>query len=69
MHIAIIADPYIPVPPKEYGGAERIIAMLVENYVARGHRVTLFAHPDSQVQCELVPYGLPPHQGHIVRAY
>lgn len=67
MRIAIIADPYIPVPPDKYGGIERIIAMLIENYVAQGHRVTLFAHPDSMVDCELVHYGIPPHKGHIKR--
>lgn len=56
MHIAITVDPEIPVPPKLYGGIERIVDMLVHGLVKKGHRVTLFAHPDSQVPCDLVPY-------------
>jgi len=61
LKIAIIADPYLPVPPTHYGGIERIIAFLVEGLIKRGHHVTLWAHPKSTVPCELVPYGSPPH--------
>lgn len=50
------ADPELPVPPKLYGGIERVIDMLVRGLVARGHFVTLIAHPDSDVPCTLVPY-------------
>jgi glycosyltransferase involved in cell wall biosynthesis len=50
MHIAISADPELPVPPRLYGGIERIIAMLVAELSNRGHRVTLFAHPESTVE-------------------
>lgn len=67
MRIALISDPYIPVPPLHYGGIERVIAFLVEGLVERGHDVTLWAHPESEVPCELVPYGVPPHQGRIPR--
>jgi len=56
MHIAITADPDIPVPPIGYGGIERIIHFLVEGLHAAGHDVTLFAHRDSRVSCDLVPY-------------
>ena len=35
---------------------------------SRGHRVTLFAHPDSTVAATLVPYGVPPHEGRVIRA-
>lgn len=56
MKIAITADPELPVPPKLYGGIERVIEMLVRGLVARGHDVTLFAHADSDVPCKLVPY-------------
>lgn len=45
MRFAITADPELPVPPKLYGGIERIIDLLVRGLVARGHEVTLFAHP------------------------
>ncbi len=56
LSIAITADPHLPVPPSHYGGIERIIHFLVETLTARGHRVTLFAHPASQVSCEVVRY-------------
>ncbi|MGB3544199.1 glycosyltransferase family 4 protein [Rubrivirga sp.] len=46
----------IPVPPTLYGGIERIIDMLARGLEGRGHRVTLFAHRDSQTAGELVPY-------------
>lgn len=56
LHIAITVDPEIPVPPQLYGGIERMVDMLVRGLVERGHQVTLFAHPDSDVPCRLVPY-------------
>lgn len=56
MKIAITADPELPVPPRLYGGIERVIDMLARGLVARGHEVTLFSHPDSEVPCTLVPY-------------
>src|SRR5689334_22474439 len=56
MKIAITADPEIPVPPLLYGGIERVVDMLVRSLVARGHDVTLFAHPDSEPPCKLVPW-------------
>jgi glycosyltransferase involved in cell wall biosynthesis len=56
MKVAITADPELPVPPRLYGGIERVIDMLVRGLVTRGHTVTLFAHRDSDVPCELVPY-------------
>jgi glycosyltransferase involved in cell wall biosynthesis len=56
LRIALTADPELPVPPKQYGGIERIIDMLIRGLVERGHDVTLFAHPDSDAACRLVPY-------------
>jgi len=47
MNILITADPELPVPPKLYGGIERIIDVLIQGLQARGHRVGLVAHPDS----------------------
>ena len=49
MHIALTADPELPVPPLLYGGIERVVAMLAAEFNARGHRVTLFANPESKV--------------------
>lgn len=56
MKIALTVDPEIPVPPRHYGGIERIVDMLVRGLLKKGHDITLFAHPDSDVPCQLVPY-------------
>lgn len=63
MHIAVTVDPYIAVPPKLYGGIERVVNFVVDGLIERGHLVTLFAHPDSETQAELIAYGMPPHFG------
>lgn len=47
LKIALTADPELPVPPKLYGGIERIIDMIARGLVKRGHDVTLFAHSES----------------------
>jgi glycosyltransferase involved in cell wall biosynthesis len=67
MRIAITADPYLPVPPTLYGGIERVIDLLVRELVARGHEVTLIAHPESRTPARLVAYGRPPHVGWSAR--
>lgn len=56
MHIALTADPELPVPPRLYGGIERVIAMVAAELTERGHRVTLFAHPESSAAADLVPW-------------
>ena len=56
LKVAITADPELPVPPKYYGGIERIIDMLVVGLEERGHEVTLFAHEDSRTKGNLVPW-------------
>jgi glycosyltransferase involved in cell wall biosynthesis len=53
--IAQIAPLYERVPPKLYGGTERIVSYLTEELVEAGHEVTLFASGDSVTQAELVP--------------
>ncbi len=63
MRIVLTADPYLPVPPTNYGGIERVIDFLVRGLVERGHEVTLIAHPASRVPAPIVPYGRPPHFG------
>jgi glycosyltransferase involved in cell wall biosynthesis len=47
LKILLTADPMLPVPPKEYGGIERIIDGLITEYAKMGHEVILLAHPDS----------------------
>ncbi len=53
MRIAIVAPVWFPVPPKTYGGTERIIHLLTEELVQRGHDVTLFATADSKTNAQL----------------
>jgi glycosyltransferase involved in cell wall biosynthesis len=55
MRIAQVAPLYESVPPKLYGGTERIVSYLTEELVQQGHDVTLFASGDSMTQAELVP--------------
>lgn len=47
MRILLTADPELPVPPKLYGGIERIVDGLAAELQARNHAVGLVAHPDS----------------------
>jgi len=47
MRILLIADPYIVVPPRFYGGIERVVADLADEYHRRGHSVTLWGAPGS----------------------
>lgn len=56
MRIAQLAAPWIAVPPKGYGGAERIVYFLTEELVRRGHKVTLFATGDSKSSGQLSPF-------------
>ncbi len=57
MKIALIADPFIPVPPLNYGGIERMIDFLITGLKKRGHETILLAHPDSVVPTKLVAFG------------
>jgi len=54
MRIAQIAPIVERVPPKKYGGTERVVHALTEELVARGHDVTLFASGDSQTSAKIV---------------
>jgi glycosyltransferase involved in cell wall biosynthesis len=53
MRIAQIAPLAESVPPKLYGGTERVVAWLVDELVSLGHEVTLFASGDSQTKARL----------------
>jgi glycosyltransferase involved in cell wall biosynthesis len=55
MKIAQVAPLMESVPPRLYGGTERIVSYLTEELVALGHDVTLFASGDSITSAELVP--------------
>ncbi|SIT34913.1 Glycosyltransferase [Paraburkholderia ribeironis] len=53
MRIAQIAPLHEAVPPKLYGGTERVVSYLTEALVEQGHDVTLFASGDSQTSAKL----------------
>jgi glycosyltransferase involved in cell wall biosynthesis len=55
MRIALIAPLIESVPPRLYGGTERIVAYLCDELVEMGHDVTLFASGDSETSARLVP--------------
>ena len=54
MRIAQVSPLFEAVPPKYYGGTERIVSYLTEELVRRGHEVTLFASGDSETKARLV---------------
>ena len=55
LRIAQVSPLYESVPPKLYGGTERVVSYLTEELVDLGHDVTLFASGDSQTKARLVP--------------
>jgi hypothetical protein len=55
MRIAQVSPLIESVPPKLYGGTERIVSYLTEELVRQGHEVTLFASGDSETAAELIP--------------
>ena len=55
MKIAQVAPLFESVPPKGYGGTERVVSYLTEELVAMGHDVTLFATADSMTSARLIP--------------
>jgi Glycosyltransferase Family 4 len=76
MKIAHIASPWIAIPPKNYGGTEIVLYNLVEEQVAQGHEVTLFAPGDARTSARLISFfprsliaaGVP-WQGHLKAYY
>ncbi len=51
MRIALIAPPFIEVPPQRYGGTELFVANLARELYARGHSVTVYGNGDSDLPC------------------
>jgi glycosyltransferase involved in cell wall biosynthesis len=54
LRIAQIAPLFESVPPKMYGGTERVVYYLTEELVRRGHKVTIFCSSDSKTSAEMV---------------
>lgn len=80
LRIAMIAPPFLAVPPTGYGGIEQVVSALTEGLVAAGHDVTLFAAPGSVTKARLVcplnapiplgdPAGLSDELYHITASY
>lgn len=57
MRIAQVAPLYECVPPKLYGGTERVVSYLTDELVRQGHDVTLFSSGGSETLAEHVPVG------------
>jgi glycosyltransferase involved in cell wall biosynthesis len=55
MRIAQVSPLFESVPPKLYGGTERVVSYLTEELVGQGHDVTLFASGDSVTRARLEP--------------
>lgn len=55
MKIAQVAPLYESVPPKLYGGTERVVSYLTDELVQQGHEITLFASGDSVTRAKLLP--------------
>lgn len=53
MKIALIAPPFIPVPPVSYGGTELFVAGLACELSRRGHEVIVYANGESRLPCEV----------------
>src|SRR5258706_11302103 len=54
MRIAQVAPLYESVPPKLYGGTERVVSYLTDELVQQGHDVTLFPSGDSITRAQLL---------------
>lgn len=56
MRIAHIAPPWMSIPPEHYGGTENVICTLVEEQIAQGHEVTLFAPGDARTSAKQISF-------------
>ncbi len=68
LRIAMLAPPWIPVPPPGYGGIEAVVALLTRELVRGGHEVTLFAAPGSRSEAEVRPLLASAHPEAIERS-
>jgi glycosyltransferase involved in cell wall biosynthesis len=55
LHIAVLAPPWIPVPPPGYGGIEFVVALLCDALVDHDHDVELFCAPGSRSRARVHP--------------
>jgi glycosyltransferase involved in cell wall biosynthesis len=55
MRVAVVAEPYVPIPPNKYGGIEQVIFYLIKGLKEAGHEPILLGPGDSTVDCEILP--------------
>jgi glycosyltransferase involved in cell wall biosynthesis len=63
--VAMLAPPWIPVPPPGYGGIEQVIALLAAELTERGNEVTLFAAPGTESSARVLSPLEGPHPDEI----
>jgi glycosyltransferase involved in cell wall biosynthesis len=68
LRIAMLAPPWIPVPPPGYGGTEEVVALVTDALVERGHDVELFCAPRSKSKAKVRALLDEPHPKSIERA-
>jgi glycosyltransferase involved in cell wall biosynthesis len=68
LRIAMLAPPWITVPPPGYGGVESVVDALTEALVRRGHAVTLFCAPGSRSTAKVMALLDVPHPDEIERS-
>ena len=65
MKIAMLAPPWIEIPPPGYGGIEQVVALLAAELTERGNEVTLFAAPGTRSRAEVLSPLEGPHPDEI----
>jgi hypothetical protein len=65
MKVAMLAPPWIPVPPPGYGGIEQVLALLAAELTERGNHVTLFAAPGTESRARVLSPLEGPHPDEI----
>jgi hypothetical protein len=68
LRIAMLAPPWISVPPPGYGGVESVVSVLTEALVERGEHVTLFCAPGSTSSARVKPLLDEAHPDEIERS-
>jgi glycosyltransferase involved in cell wall biosynthesis len=61
MKIAMLAPPWIEIPPPGYGGIEQVVALLTAKLTERGNQVTLFAAPGTRSRAQVLSPLESPH--------
>jgi glycosyltransferase involved in cell wall biosynthesis len=68
LRIAMLAPPWIPIPPPGYGGIEFVVALLCDALVEQGHTIDLYCAPGSSSKADVHPLLDAPHPEQIERA-